>query len=47
MGQLERESPATLQGPQSVRAVDLLSYKYALLHYVDPGIPEWLRRFPR
>ncbi|MER7794853.1 helix-turn-helix domain-containing protein [Streptomyces sp. NPDC097640] len=47
LAQLERENSAVLRGPQSVRAVDLLSYKYALLHYVDPGIPEWLRRFPR
>ncbi len=47
LAQLERESPTDLRGPQSVRAVDLLSYKYALLHYVDPGIPDWLRRFPR
>ncbi|WP_445520480.1 hypothetical protein [Streptomyces sp. NEAU-174] len=47
LAQLERESPADLRGPQSVRAVDLLSYKYALLHYAEPGIPEWLRRFPR
>jgi len=47
LAQLEREDPTTLRGSNSVRAVDLLSYKYALLHYVDPGIPEWLRRFPR
>ncbi len=49
IGQLERESPATLKGPGSVRSVDLLSYKYALLHYSDDGkpLPDWLVRFPR
>lgn len=47
LAQLERESPAVLRGPDSVRAVDLLSFKYALLHYQEPGIPTWLRRFPR
>ncbi|MEE4419560.1 hypothetical protein [Streptomyces bugieae] len=47
LAQLARESPKILRTADSVRAVDLLSFKYALLHYQEPGIPEWLRRFPR
>ncbi|MFF0629778.1 hypothetical protein [Streptomyces sp. NPDC004296] len=47
LAQLERESPEILRTANSVRAVDLLSFKYALMHYQEPGIPEWLRRFPR
>lgn len=47
IGQLERESPEILRTSNSVRAVDLLSFKYALVHYQESGIPEWLRRFPR
>ncbi|MFD8545617.1 hypothetical protein [Streptomyces sp. NPDC059649] len=49
LGQLERDSPATLKGPDSARAVDLLSYKYALQHYTSEGkpVPDWLTRFPR
>jgi hypothetical protein len=46
LAQLGREEPEALQ---SVRAVDLLSYKYALLHYRsdDKPLPAWLTRFPR
>ncbi|MGQ4343545.1 hypothetical protein [Streptomyces sp. SAS_275] len=46
LGQLGREDPAALQ---SVRAVDLLSFKYALQHYRsdDKPLPAWLTRFPR
>lgn len=49
LGQLERESPAILKSPESVRSVDLLSFKYALLHYSEDGkpLPDWLVRFPR
>ncbi|MGW4825456.1 hypothetical protein ACWEP4_42935 [Streptomyces sp. NPDC004227] len=46
LAQLEREDREMLD---SVRAVDLLSYKYALLHYWsdDKPLPAWLTRFPR
>ncbi|MET8113764.1 hypothetical protein [Streptomyces prasinus] len=46
LAQLGREEPEALH---SVRAVDLLSYKYALLHYWadDKPLPAWLTRFPR
>lgn len=43
LSQLQREAPDELH---SVRAVDLLSYKYALLHYAEKGLPTWLVRFP-
>lgn len=43
LAQLGREAPEELH---SVRAVDLLSYKYALLHYAEKGLPDWLVRFP-
>lgn len=46
IGQIRRESPAVLKGSRSVREIDLLSYKYALLHYADSGLPSWLVRFP-
>lgn len=29
-----------------MRAIDLLSYKYALQHYSEKGLPTWLVRFP-
>jgi hypothetical protein len=50
--QLKRDDPAVLRSPRSVRALDLLSFKYGLQHYYDIdrpalGIPTWLRRFPR
>jgi hypothetical protein len=46
LAQLGREDPEALH---SVRAVDLLSFKYALLHYWsdDKPLPAWLTRFPR
>lgn len=46
LSQLGREDPESLH---SVRAVDLLSFKYALLHYRsdDKPLPAWLTRFPR
>lgn len=46
LSQLGREEPEALH---SVRAVDLLSYKYALLHYWadDKPLPAWLTRLPR
>lgn len=46
LAQLGREDPDALH---SVRAVDLLSFKYALLHYWsdDKPLPAWLTRFPR
>jgi hypothetical protein len=46
LGQLGREDPEALQ---SVREVDLLSFKYALRHYSrdDKSLPVWLTRFPR
>lgn len=46
LAQLGREDPESLH---SVRAVDLLSFKYALLHYRsdDKPLPAWLTRFPR
>ncbi|MFF3094186.1 hypothetical protein [Streptomyces cyaneofuscatus] len=46
LSQLGSEAPEDLH---SVRSVDLLSYKYALLHYAREGkpLPDWLTRFPR
>lgn len=46
LAQLGREDPEMLH---SVRAVDLLSFKYALLHYWsdDKPLPAWLTRFPQ
>lgn len=46
LAQLGREDPEALH---SVRAVDLLSFKYALLHYWsdDKPLPAWLIRFPK
>jgi hypothetical protein len=46
LSQLGREAPEDLH---SVREVDLLSYKYALMHYQadDKPLPAWLTRFPR
>lgn len=46
LSQLGREEPEDLH---SVRAVDLLSFKYALQHYGGEGkpLPDWLVRFPR
>lgn len=46
LAQLGREDPEALQ---SVREVDLLSFKYALQHYSqdDKPLPAWLTRFPR
>jgi hypothetical protein len=43
LAQLGREDRQALH---SVRAVDLLSYKYALQHYAEKGLPAWLVRFP-
>lgn len=49
--QLQREDPLVLKSPRSVRALDLLAFKYGLQHYYAPdkqssGIPTWLTRFP-
>lgn len=46
LSQLGREAPEDLQ---SVRLVDLLSFKYALQHYwsEERPLPAWLTRFPR
>ncbi|MYY79732.1 hypothetical protein GT044_00305 [Streptomyces sp. SID335] len=46
LSQLKNEDPEALH---SVRAVDLLSFKYALMHYWsdDKPLPAWLTRFPR
>jgi hypothetical protein len=46
LAQLGREDREALH---SVRAVDLLSYKYALLHYRkgNKPLPTWLTQFPR
>lgn len=46
LAQLKREDPAVLTAADAVRAVDLLSFKYALLHYVN-RVPDWLIRLPR
>ena len=46
IGQLEREEPGILKSSDSVRAIDLLSYKSALQHYAEKGSPPWLIRFP-
>ena len=46
ISQLQREAPLILKGPDSVREIDLLSYKYALQHYAEKGLPTWLIRFP-
>lgn len=47
LGHLDREDAAIVRGPDGVRSTDLLSYKYALQHYADKGLPAWLTRFPR
>ncbi|MFI7890921.1 hypothetical protein ACIFUY_06610 [Streptomyces sp. CACIS-1.16CA] len=46
LSQLAVEAPEDLH---SVREVDLLSYKYALMQYAREGkpLPDWLTRFPR
>lgn len=46
LAQLGREEP---EGLRSVRAVDMLSFKYALQHYGGDGkpLPDWLVRFPK
>lgn len=46
LAQLGREDPEALH---MVREVDMLSFKYALLHYCGEGkpVPDWLARFPR
>jgi hypothetical protein len=46
LAQLSREDPAILKTADAVRAVDMLSFKYALLHYVD-RMPDWLIKLPR
>jgi hypothetical protein len=46
ISQLQREDPLVLKSSDSVRAIDLLSYKYALQHYAEKGLPNWLVRFP-
>ena len=46
ISQLQQEDPAILKSPDSVRVIDLLSYKYALKHYAEKGLPAWLIRFP-
>lgn len=46
LAQLGREDPEILKGKDAVRATDLLSFKYALLHYID-RVPDWLIRLPR
>lgn len=46
IGQIKRESPRILKGADSVREIDLLSFKYALQHYAEKGLPTWLVRFP-
>lgn len=45
LAQLGREDPEILKSKDAVRATDLLSFKYALLHYVD-RMPDWLIRLP-
>lgn len=35
-----------MAGRDGVRAIDMLSFKYALLHYVD-RMPDWLIKLPR
>jgi hypothetical protein len=47
--QLLREEPRILKGPRSVRALDLLTFKYGLQHYhpSENGLPTWLTRFPK
>lgn len=35
-----------MAGPQGARVIDLLSFKYALQHYVD-RLPDWLVKLPR
>jgi hypothetical protein len=46
LAQLGREDPAILKSEDAVRAVDMLSFKYALQHYVD-RMPDWLIKLPR
>jgi hypothetical protein len=35
-----------MAGQDGVRAIDMLSFKYALQHYAD-GLPDWLIKLPR
>ncbi len=35
-----------MDGPDGVRVIDMLSFKYALQHYVD-RMPDWLVKLPR
>lgn len=35
-----------MTGPDGVRVIDMLSFKYALQHYVD-RMPDWLIKLPR
>lgn len=45
IGQLEREKPHVLKTKSAGRAIDSLSFKYALQHYA-PDWPAWLTKFP-
>lgn len=48
IGQIDRKPNGRqlMAGPSGVRIIDLLSFKYALLHYVD-RVPDWLIKLPR
>jgi len=48
LGQIGRETggKALMNGPQGVRTIDLLSFKYALQHYAG-RLPDWLVKLPR
>jgi hypothetical protein len=35
-----------MAGPDGVREIDMLSFKYALRHYAD-SLPDWLVKLPR
>lgn len=48
LGQIGRETggKALMNGPEGVRTIDLLSFKYALQHY-EGRLPDWLVKLPR
>ena len=48
LGQISREQGGKqlMAGPEGVRVIDLLSFKYALQHYCE-HLPAWLVRLPK
>lgn len=48
LGQLggQKGGKQLIAGPDGVRIVDMLAFKYALRHYID-RLPDWLVKLPR